>query len=214
VSLLFGFENSSIGSTSVFDESSATRAVTGGTGTVQATAGAYTPQGYDAASPATITGGPAAAGCDFGTGDFTVEGWLRLASLGSFNCAIGNFDFNDDKGSWGLFGTNTNKFSLLIDQETNAGPGSTEYEANKWYHVAVSRNDDTIRIFVNGKLDGKFTGYSGINIGGNTNIRLGGNNTGSADNFNGDIDELRVTKGTGRYSTDDSFIPPTQYSRG
>ncbi|KLD65423.1 LamG domain-containing protein [Dyella japonica] len=76
-----------------------------------------------------------------------------------------------------------------------------------WYHVAVSREGNALRLFVNGALDSATTITANMIDGGKP--VLIGYETGqpAASYFNGYMDELRVTKGAARYTS--SFIPPT-----
>jgi hypothetical protein len=69
--------------------------------------------------------------------------------------------------------------------------GNTTLAINTWYHVASTYDDasDTVKIFVNGKLDGAGTHTSIGNQGGGTTFDIGGRATAF---FNGIMDEVRV----------------------
>lgn len=80
---------------------------------------------------------------------------------------------------------------------------------NVWTHVAVSRNSNTFRLFVNGVLDATAT-YSGSMEDAVSNAAAVGNVTNitsTVEGFSGFIDEVRITKGVGRYTT--GFTPDT-----
>ena len=85
--------------------------------------------------------------------------------------------------------------------------GATAVNDGAWHHVAAARSAGTLRFFVDGVLDG--SAALGRNF--NTNLVLGiGAQVGSrnsAYDFPGYIDELRITKGVGRYTA--NFAPPT-----
>ena len=75
-----------------------------------------------------------------------------------------------------------------------------------WYHVAVTRSGNTLRIFINGTLEDSYTTSVAIDDGTINRIDIGGNGGGS--NFIGYIDEARITKGVARYTS--NFTPQTK----
>ena len=89
-----------------------------------------------------------------------------------------------------------------------AHTGTATLGTSKWRHVAVSRASGTTRIFIDGKQDLSFSdagNYTGtINA---YNYTIGADNDGTAP-LNGYIDDIRITKGVGRYTED--FTPPTK----
>ena len=72
--------------------------------------------------------------------------------------------------------------------------------------MAVSRNGSNLRLFLNGQVVQNDTSYGSVNVSDSTGIRVGANYV-SKDNFNGYIDELRITKGVGQYQS--NFTPKT-----
>jgi len=78
--------------------------------------------------------------------------------------------------------------------------------STQWVHVALSRSGSSTRLF----LDGVQTGstYSDTNNYIDSPVRVGGANDGSSvASINGYIDDLRITKGIARYTS--NFTPPT-----
>lgn len=71
----------------------------------------------------------------------------------------------------------------------------TEFETNKWYHVAVVYDGNTIKLYINGQLDGQTDAPRGpINLcGEGSNIFYIGQSCGGR-MFNGVISEVRVWK--------------------
>ena len=140
----------------------------------------------------------------FGTDDFTVEAWIYAAGYSSHL-----FGFHDAgvaarqllflKGSGAL---------EWYDAAGAAHTGTATLGTSKWRHVAVSRASGTTRIFIDGKQDLSFSdagNYTGtINA---YNYTIGADNDGTAP-LNGYIDDIRITKGVGRYTED--FTPPTK----
>jgi len=153
---------------------------------------------------------PSSSAFAYGTGDFTVEMWLY-----PINGVSGLRTFYNNLLSAG----NNNGFYLWT-QPASAGfysidllPSNGAYIINSsgnniaaaaWSHFAVCRSGTTVRIFVNGSQVSTATMTTNITA---TQIRLAnplGN--GSGIDWNGYIDDLRITKGIARYTT--TFTPP------
>jgi hypothetical protein len=88
----------------------------------------------------------------------------------------------------------------------NEGWDSSTFSTGTWYHIAQTRESSVSRFFVNGtKTSGNLTDTTNYDsqtyhIGGR--YAVGGNST------NGYIDELRITKGKARYTS--NFTVPTE----
>jgi hypothetical protein len=146
----------------------------------------------------------------FGSGNFTVEGWINLNSVASPTKGI-------------IFGLSENAFGLRVGQGylgsrnglniVRAGVADLEYcvftfAINTWYHIAVVRSGTTIYFFVDGvQQTTQGSGASSYNYPASpAGLYVGANNDGN-ENFNGYIDDLRITKGYARYTA--NFTPPT-----
>ena len=88
--------------------------------------------------------------------------------------------------------------------------GSSQYttaSADTWYHVAFVRDGNDWSLYLNGTLEGTRTGLSGSI----TSSSLGSLEIGRKYNdtyyVDGYIDDLRITKGLARYTS--NFTPPT-----
>jgi hypothetical protein len=138
--------------------------------------------------------------------DFTVECWIRLANnSGTKNIlSFGNessgrvfFAVYSDRIYWDEYGV-TSRY------------GNTSMSANTWYHLAWSRTGSTIKLFVDGveqtmtTVSGSGTFPSGAV--GNTNGIFVGTLSDGAIDFNGHIDEIRISNSV-RYTT--GFTAPT-----
>jgi hypothetical protein len=132
----------------------------------------------------------------FGTGDFTIEAWVRWADIAAPNKFVWGHHSN-----WGLY---QNSEDLLVFNGTsNTFTISNVIAASTWYHVALSRASGTLRLFLNGVQQGSLANSTNFNT---TNFRVGAQTTGSG-GMNGWIDELRVTKGVARYTS--NFATPS-----
>jgi len=149
----------------------------------------------------------------FGTGDFTIELWCYQVSKASGYPRLINFNAD--------YTTNTHALMMNTDDAVNkfryAVPGNmgdaimvstTTLASNTWYHVAVTRSGTTFRLFVNGTQESTYTSSATVDSNAAAYITLGDTPTMTAsEQFNGYIDDLRITKGIARYTT--SFTPPT-----
>jgi hypothetical protein len=139
----------------------------------------------------------------FGTGDFTVEMWVYHAGgtavLYDSRPVATNGNYLQIFISSGQLGLYVNSSTIL-----QAGTIST----NTWTHLAVSRSGTSLRAFINGTQVGSTVTNSTSFLNAAQRPIIGANgNTLSADNYNGYIDDLRVTKGFARYTA--NFSVPT-----
>ena len=149
------------------------------------------------------------------SGDFTVEFWIRFNTVGT-PYIIQNY--NGSNG-WGVAmwsgGGGTNYFDgfwysggwKYIQYGVGGSSQYTTASADTWYHVAFVRDGNDWSLYLNGTLEGTRTGLSG-NI---TSSSLGSLEIGRKYNdayyVDGYIDDLRITKGLARYTS--NFTPPT-----
>ena len=145
---------------------------------------------------------------DLGAGDFTIEGWVYSQSEG------GKYFINvNGSGPYGqvamaVYGTakievdistSNNGWAIVYSSPNNSFP------LNQWNHVALVRSGSSFTLYING------TGYSvGTNASALYNysgITCVGSGSPSSYNFQGYIDDLRITKGVARYTA--NFTPPT-----
>ena len=148
---------------------------------------------------------PAQADFNFGTGDFTIEGQFYRSASAS---ASFMFDFRtaDNQAAPCLYIASTTSISYYVSGAARITAAAAFTNLNTWYHIAISRVSGNTRLFVNGSQVGSTwvdtTNYieSPVVIGARYNLTTGQFWTGS-------IDEVRISKGVGRYST--TFIAPT-----
>ena len=151
---------------------------------------------------------------DMGTGDFTIECWVRLKAMPTGESwpnakwIFGSGPANSGANVQLYIGAANLHFDLASDgnSEVNAAHGMV---INQWYHVAVTRGGASIRGFVDGNQVGS-TVTSGSSWLGGYSWGIGAAEPGTAldANINAFIDDLRVTKGIARYTA--NFTPPTE----
>jgi len=144
------------------------------------------------------------------TGAFTIEMWVYRLGNGTggasaYDALLGS---NIDAAS-ALYGIYVTRSSGVINFFNSAGlvSSSNSLSNSSWTHIAISRTSaNNLQIFING-----VSGYSATNTGTGTLINplfIASDNTTSGNSkFYGYIDDLRITKGYARYTS--NFTPPT-----
>lgn len=145
------------------------------------------------------------------TSRWTIETWLRLNFLSG---AVVPFSMGDSTTSYLQFmvdaslGLRMNKYgSDLLTQGNTSG-----LAAGQWMHIAFCRQDANLYGFIDGVLRAQSTNGASAPSITSTQFRVGANKI-PAGFINGNLDELRVSKGVARYTT--SFaIPDSPFPTG
>jgi Tfp pilus assembly protein FimT len=153
---------------------------------------------------------------DFATSTFTIDAWIKPGSTGSLKHILSLSEGANH--SWYLSKDANNYLSFyfkdsLSNQWTVATTsGSTIInDTNTWYHVAVSRSGAYLRTYVNGvqsEMAENFYATSSVAVYGSSQLYLG--SLGSTASWDGYIDEIRITKGSARWTS--GFTVPTDLS--
>jgi len=85
--------------------------------------------------------------------------------------------------------------------------GSTAISVNTWTHVAVTRNGNTFRLFVNGIVDATATSSNSQTLNAADVFYVGRSGYDTTRIVTGYLDDVRITKGYARYTA--NFTPPT-----
>jgi hypothetical protein len=150
------------------------------------------------------------------SGDFTVEFWIRFDTVGSGEQRIIT-NYNGNNG-WGVAlwsgGGGTDYFDgYWYDgswryMQYNIG-GSSRYTTpsiNTWYHVAFVRNGNDWGLYLNGTAESTRTVSGSIISSSLGSLEVGRQHQGNYF-VDGYMDDLRITKGLARYTS--NFTPPT-----
>jgi hypothetical protein len=151
---------------------------------------------------------------DIGSGDFTIEFWMRPGSVATGQAIIDWRDANQNKG-------------LLITQPTAAptkirlavgDSNNTAFEVDitsvaalstgTWYHIAAVKLGETYSLYINGVLDSSATNAVVAYIN-SSNMRIGAAVDGTA-GYNGYLDDIRLTKAA-RYKQTFT-VPAAEYT--
>jgi len=138
---------------------------------------------------------------DFGTGDWTVEGWWKstlnsnssdaeaLFALGSHSNAGGMllYQYNGK-----LYLNKANSDVITID----SNPFDNQFK--QWLHVAVVKSGNTVTVYVDGTALKSVTDSGSFGDGSNNNFYIGASSGGHE--WEGCTSNLRVVKGTAVYT--------------
>ena len=144
----------------------------------------------------------------FGSGDFTIEAWAYLTTNGVFNNIVSAGVDSANGYRLDISTSNNLRFLAYIGSWTTVITGSTSLATGQWYHLAVTRNGNNFNLWVDGSSDATTVSNSGTIADPTTKIEVGAVTTNSLNrSFNGYLDDVRVTKGIARYTS--NFTAPT-----
>jgi len=146
----------------------------------------------------------------FGTGDFTIEGWIYSSgSTGTYQHMLtcGTSWSTGSGGVYWYYNSGAPYIGAAWNQiTTNPAVKSGTLSPNVWYHFAVVRNGNTLYLYING-VSVSTIDITGITIAltnqNQTNIGGGGFDQ----DFGGYMSNIRVVKGTAVYTA--NFTPST-----
>ena len=142
---------------------------------------------------------------DLSTGDFTIEFWVNpIGILGSLQPILAA---GDDAGTVG-YGINLTASTgvpvFFFGSHTLHHP--TAITAGTWQAIAVVRQGNVFDIFVNGVASGLAVTQTG-SIGMLSPLYIGASPNYAAGALDGQLDELRITKGIARYTPGVNYTP-------
>ena len=158
---------------------------------------------------------PSSTGLSMGTSNFTFEIWYyptdrvdpypRIFQFGSANWGssdnVAILDRHDDANTkFGIAMHNLGGNAILLQSNTTV----TE---NIWYHIALSREGNTFRLFINGILEDTYTNSGSISTSSSISSYIGGGLAADTKSV-GYISDLRIVKGTALYTS--NFTPPAE----
>lgn len=137
------------------------------------------------------------------TGDFTIEFWCRVSTMalaGIMDNGVASFTTD----AVGLVLNHPSYLSkITLFRNPSAIVSTDALSTNTWYHVAFVRFGTTVTAYLNGVASTPATLSTTVDLG-LVQTRIG--KYWGAD-FNGYIDDLRITKNFARYTA--NFTPPT-----
>jgi hypothetical protein len=159
-----------------------------------------------------IADGATSPDWDFGTGDYAIDLRVRFAASGAVNyCLIDIGDGGSGNGLLITYSFSNSRFEVY----TNTSEQGFAYIAaiDTWYHVLIQRKSAEVTVSVNGVQEGA-SQTSTTNMVCGDDVTIGRRSDGGGNALNGRIDELRVTKGFGRFQDGSFVVPTTPYCAG
>ena len=150
---------------------------------------------------------------DFNAGNFTVELWVYFLTVSAgYQPLIHYTNGSADKNGWALYIETNNTIAFAASAASNTwsvalNTSGVVPNINAWNHVAIVRNGSTWTLYLNG--NSVQTTSSSVSITTQTGGMYIGYYpyfTGGARSFNGYMDEIRITMGIARYTS--NFTTP------
>ena len=147
---------------------------------------------------------------NFGTGDFTIELWMYRTHTSQgfvFETRGGEDTTSTDGISFYLGGGGNDEIRVAINRSDVIDINQDHQTNDQWQHFAIVREGSTLTLYIDGTARG--SGSNSTDFNRTRPIRIGnfhGSSSGGY-GFQGYIDDLRVTKGLARYTS--NFTPPS-----
>jgi hypothetical protein len=143
------------------------------------------------------------------TSNFTIEFWYNPTSIAANHILVQQGA--DVNNRWILYWSTTTGMSFDVASASSTiiacrQGATTGWTAGTWYYVTLVRNGNVFTIYRNGVSIATLTDtdsipdFSGL-------LYVGGGNLSGDTSLNGYIDDLRITPGVARYTS--NFTPPT-----
>lgn len=143
---------------------------------------------------------------NFGASNFTCELWIYPRAKGGYR-VLNNTNGSFVAGKWSInliqYSASDNRFEMGAST-----PGgvvyvintTTQIQINTWYHIAFVRDGSSLKLFVNGNLQGTYNiSTQSMDNDVNNVLCIGG--SGYANEYcNAVIDDIRITKNIARYT--------------
>lgn len=152
---------------------------------------------------------PASDDLNFGTGDFTIDFWVNQPDFQNgaqprYLLSYGNLSGNGAEG-FEIMTANPGYIAYDSNGNTQGFNSNAVLTVDTWNHVAVVRFSGVTTIYINGIAQG--SGPNAGNISSTGLLGVGYCQWNGVRYLNGYIDELRISKGIARWTS--NFEPPT-----
>ena len=147
---------------------------------------------------------------------FTIESWIYVTDNTAYNTIFHTGAGSVSDSSFTQFAVHpTGVLNYYRSTNLVVASAASQISNNTWYHVALTGDGGTIRIFIDGVLKDTATNvpsyypYAGMDM--HIGDRMSGANSGNYP-FGGYMQDFRITKGLARYTS--AFTPPTAALEG
>lgn len=150
---------------------------------------------------------------DFGSGNFTIEGYFNTNKhTNSTIICSNNYFTSGTNGNWVLRITDSTRIAFA-SYDGNSNEEYTEftvsYKKRQWHHFALVREGtgtNQTKLYIDGSIVGSMTQSKSLSAG-STGIGIGEDLSGANQEFKGYISNIRIVKGTAVYTS--NFTPST-----
>jgi len=144
---------------------------------------------------------------NFGTGDFTVEGWFYLTASPSNYITVAETRGSGGSTTGWVMAISAGDF--YVYSGAFIGAKGSAISSNTWYHWAFTRSGTDQKVFLNGTQTGST--YTTARNYTDNNFTIGAKHDAS-EFFTGYQSDVRITKGLARYTS--NFTAPTAALKG
>ena len=151
-------------------------------------------------------------GFNMGTGDFTMEAWFYFTNLSAGFSIFDQWNSGTSLARSQLWhgssaGGQLKFYHSIAGQSTQTiSFANPTISTGSWIHLALVRQGGTVKLYVNGTADSTSGSTSG-NVHRTDDMWFGDQQTGGGDAPQYYMDDLRITKGAARYTS--NFTAPT-----
>ena len=151
-------------------------------------------------------------GFNMGTGDFTMEAWFYFTTLSAGFSIFDQWNSGTSLARSQLWhgssaGGHLKFYHSIAGQSTQTiSFANPTISTGSWIHLALVRQGGTVKLYVNGTADSTSGSTSG-NVHRTDDMWFGDQQTGGGDAPQYYMDDLRITKGAARYTS--NFTAPT-----
>jgi hypothetical protein len=141
----------------------------------------------------------------FGTGDFTLEGWIyRTATGATWQSIVSQRNGASTSVNEFVWGMHNSGYMYFYTGAHVASTAAGVIKLNQWHHIAFTRSGSTLRQFVDGIQQVSGTSSNNLTYG----PMSIGNNNGGSELLTAFLSDIKTTKGTAFYTS--NFTPPTE----
>jgi hypothetical protein len=204
---LLHFDGSN-GSTTI-TESGIARTWTNHTGAISTAQSKFGGSSYNCGAGAGWVDTPDSADFTLGGSDFTVDFWFYVSGgSGARRFAAGQMSSSGTTGAWFTELNASNVLSATVYKASaqTTVTGTTAITTTGWHHAAFVRTGNNLMLFLDGVQEGSTTAFTGSVDDSADVLSVGRGGTLASLQWNGYIDEFRLSKGVARWTA--GFTPP------
>lgn len=145
---------------------------------------------------------------NFGSSDFTIDFWISYKSI-TDDFIISQWTNSSTDASNCAWGVRLQSGTLYFLYNATWVGVSWAPSLNTWYHATVVRSGTNIKFFINGNQQGVDQSIGSAALySSSRQLDIGGSSYSSNYYLNGYLDEIRISKGIARWTS--NFTPPAQ----